>query len=121
MCGMRKRLLNSRPDVGPQAVAAGEAQAVRALVRVRRRVDEIAAELADILEQVQSQRTTSSQNSRAENFSRITTEPPLTSSAPVATTPPAVWYSGRQSYMRSVARVSMTPAKASTPASRGNG
>ena len=48
---MRKRLLNSRPDVGPQAVAAGEAELVLALLRMRRRVDQIAAELADILEQ----------------------------------------------------------------------
>ena len=45
----------------------------------------------------------SSQNSRAENFSRITTEPPRISTAPVASTPPAVWYIGRQSYMRSLA------------------
>ena len=60
---------------------------------------------------VQSWRTTSSQNSRAENVSRITTLPPLTSSAPVATTPPVVWYIGRQSYMRSEARVPITPAK----------
>ena len=51
---------------------------------------------------VHSYRTTSSQNSRAENFSRITTEPPFSSTAPVATSPPAVWYIGRQSYMRSV-------------------
>ncbi len=40
--------------------------------------------------QVQSQRTMSSQKSRAENFSRITTEPPRNSSAPVASRPPAV-------------------------------
>ena len=44
-------LLELRPDVGTQAVAAGEAQLVRALLRMRRRVDEIAAELADILQQ----------------------------------------------------------------------
>ena len=61
---------------------------------------------------VHSWRTTSSQNSRAENFSRITTEPPLSSTEPVATSPPTVWYIGRQSYMRSVDLVSITPAKA---------
>ncbi len=54
----------------------------------------------------------SSQNSCAENFSRITTEPPLTRIAPVATSPPAVWYIGRQSYMRSLGLVAITPAKA---------
>src|SRR5262249_49935947 len=42
--------LELRPNVWPQAVAAGQAQVVRALFRVRRRVDEITAELADILE-----------------------------------------------------------------------
>ena len=42
--------LELRPHIGPQTVAAGQAQMVRALLRVRRRVDEVAAELADILE-----------------------------------------------------------------------
>ena len=35
-------------------------------------------------------RAMSSQNWRAENFSRITTEPPLTSTAPIATMPPTL-------------------------------
>src|SRR5262245_44831012 len=39
------------PDIGPQAVAAEKAQPVRALFRMRWRIDEIAAELADILHQ----------------------------------------------------------------------
>ncbi len=37
------------PDVGTQAVAAGEPQLVLGLVRLRRRIDQIAAQLADIL------------------------------------------------------------------------
>src|SRR5262249_52904776 len=41
--------LELRPHVRPQAVAAGQAQVVRALLRVGRRVDEVPAELADIL------------------------------------------------------------------------
>ena len=39
---------------------------------------------------VHSQRTTSLQNWRAENLSRITTEPPPTRTAPVASTPPTL-------------------------------
>ena len=39
------------PDVGAQPVAAADAQAMRALARVFRRVDQIAGELADILQQ----------------------------------------------------------------------
>ena len=60
------------------------------LVRIMWAVEEIPAQFADILEEVQSQRTTSSQNSRAENRSRMTTEPPLTSVEPTAQTPPVV-------------------------------
>ena len=43
--------LERPPDLGPQPVAAGEPQPVRALLRMRRRVEQVAAELADILEQ----------------------------------------------------------------------
>ena len=39
---------------------------------------------------VQSQAITSLQNSRAEKSSRITTDPPLTRTAPVARTPPTL-------------------------------
>ena len=39
---------------------------------------------------VQSHRVTSFQNCAAENFSPMNTEPPLTSTAPVATTPPTL-------------------------------
>src|ERR1700730_2427188 len=42
--------LELRPHVRPQAVAAAQAQPVRALLGVRRRIDEIAAQLADIPE-----------------------------------------------------------------------
>src|SRR5215510_4644008 len=42
-------LLELVPDIGPQAVATDEAQPVRALFRMRWRIDEISAELADIL------------------------------------------------------------------------
>src|SRR5262249_49789147 len=43
--------LELRPDLGTQSVAAGEAQFVRALLRMRRRVEQVTAQLADILEQ----------------------------------------------------------------------
>jgi hypothetical protein len=59
---------------------------------------------------VQSWRLMSSQNAPAENLSRMTTEPPLTRTAPVATAPPTLWYIGRQLYMRSLGRVSIMPA-----------
>ena len=49
ICGIRKRSLNSRQMSGRKPVAADEAQAVRALLRMRRRVDKVAAQLADIL------------------------------------------------------------------------
>jgi hypothetical protein len=39
---------------------------------------------------VQSWRLMSSQNAPAENLSRMTTEPPLTSTAPAATAPPTL-------------------------------
>src|SRR5262249_23239360 len=39
-----KALFELRPDVGPQAVAAGEPQPVRALLRVRRGVEKVTAE-----------------------------------------------------------------------------
>src|SRR5262249_34203677 len=39
-----------RPHVGAQPISAGQAQVMRALLWARRRVDEIAAKLADILE-----------------------------------------------------------------------
>ena len=39
---------------------------------------------------VQSWRLMSSQNAPAENLSRMTTEPPLTRTAPVATAPPTL-------------------------------
>ena len=42
-------LLEFFPDVGAQPIAAADAQAMRALARVSRRVDEIAGEFADIL------------------------------------------------------------------------
>src|SRR6516162_3231938 len=41
--------LELRPHIGPQAVAASQAQMMRALFRVRRRVDEVTAQPADIL------------------------------------------------------------------------
>ncbi len=47
----RKALLEFRPDIRPQAVAADETELVGALLRVRRRIDEVAAELADILQE----------------------------------------------------------------------
>src|SRR5512132_2929423 len=43
--------LELRPDLGTQAVAAGETQFVLALFRMRRRVEQVTAQLADILEQ----------------------------------------------------------------------
>ena len=59
---------------------------------------------------VQSQRRMSSQNWRAVNPSRTTTEPPPTSTAPVASTPPTLWYIGRELYILSPGRVSIMPA-----------
>src|SRR5262252_97037 len=44
-------VLEIGPDVTAQAVAAGESQPMRALARVWRRVQQVTAELADILEQ----------------------------------------------------------------------
>src|SRR5208282_3436672 len=44
-------LLEFFPDVGAEPIAAADAQAVRALARVSRRVDEIAGQFADILNQ----------------------------------------------------------------------
>jgi hypothetical protein len=46
----REALLELLPHVGAQPVAEREAQLVRALLRVRRLIDEIAAQLADVLE-----------------------------------------------------------------------
>src|SRR5690606_17680972 len=40
-----------RPDIRPQAIAAAQPQAMLRLLHMRRRIDEITAELADILEQ----------------------------------------------------------------------
>ncbi len=59
---------------------------------------------------VQRSATTSCQKSRAENRSRSTTVPPPTSVAPVATTPPMLWYIGRQSYMPIARPDSIIPA-----------
>ena len=43
-------LLEMLPHVGPQAVAAGKAQPMRGLARMRRRVHQITAQFADVLE-----------------------------------------------------------------------
>src|SRR5438552_18101296 len=59
---------------------------------------------------VQSQRRISSQNWRAVNPSRTTTEPPPTSTAPVASTPPTLRLLGRERYILSPGRVSIMPA-----------
>ena len=79
------------PHVGAQAVAAGEPQVVPGLVGVAaaNARDSGTARRCTGTACIRS-RTTSSQNSRAENFSRITTEPPLSSTEPVATSPPVV-------------------------------
>ena len=45
---------------------------------------------------VQSKRSTSFQKALAEKRSAITAAPPATSTEPVATTPPTLWYIGRQ-------------------------
>jgi hypothetical protein len=82
--------LEFRPDIGAQPVAAGEAKMMRALVRTRRRIDEIAAQLADVLKAGALPSHDVVPELARGNLSRITTEPPRTSSAPVATTPPAV-------------------------------
>ena len=100
---MWKRRLNGLPDVRPQAVAAGQPQPMRALLRMRWRVDEVAAELADILEQRAVLAHDVVPELARRKFARGS--PPsrrATSTAPVASTPPAVWYIGRQSYIRSV-------------------
>ena len=61
------------------------------LARMRRRVDADSGTARRYTETACSpSAATSSQNCRAENFSRITTEPPRTSTAPVATTPPTL-------------------------------
>ena len=53
--------------------------------------EQVAAQLADILEQrAVPAPTTSSQKRLAENFSRITTAPPPTSTLPTATMPPTL-------------------------------
>ena len=108
---MRKRCWNVVPHVGPQAVAAGEPQPVRGLVRGRRRVDADSGTARRCTgTAVHSQRTMSSQNSRAENFSRMTTEPPLTSIAPVAThAADAVIH--RQAVVHAVARLGVHHAR----------
>ena len=59
---------------------------------------------------VHSVRATSSQKPRAENLRRSTTDPPRTSVDPIATTPPTLWYIGRQLYIRSFSSVSNSPA-----------
>jgi hypothetical protein len=59
---------------------------------------------------VQFQRTTSSQNSLTENFSRNTVDAPLTSIDPTATMPPMLWCIGKQSYMRSSDPTFIMPA-----------
>ena len=46
---------------------------------------------------VQRLRAASSQKSRAEKRSRITQVPPASIASPGASTPPLVWYIGRQS------------------------
>ena len=43
--------LEVEPDVGPEAVAAAEPDAVLPFLGMRRRIEQIAAELADILEE----------------------------------------------------------------------
>src|SRR5438552_15438453 len=48
---------------------------------------------------VHSVRVMSSQKPRAENFLRRTTDPQRTSIDPIGTTPPTLWYMGRQSYI----------------------
>src|SRR5207249_8795723 len=67
---------------------------------------------------VQSQPTMSLQNCRAEKWSRITTEPPPTSAAPVASTPPTLRYIGRQLYRRSLGCVSRSEEHTSELQSR---
>ena len=84
-------LLEGAPDVGAHAVAAGEAQTMRLLGRMRRRGDEIAAEFADILEQACSPSARRRPRTGARRTApATTTEPPLTSAAPIATTPPTL-------------------------------
>src|SRR6267143_47523 len=59
---------------------------------------------------VQSHSTTPSQKRLVEKRCQRTTDPPATSGAPVATTPPMLWYIGKQLYIRSLGRVSIIPA-----------
>ena len=83
-------LLEALPDVRPQAVADAEAQAVLAVARVRRRVQQVAAELADVLEQRALGLATSSQKRLAEKCARSTRVPPPAKVRPEATTPPTL-------------------------------
>ena len=86
-----KAFLEAVPDVGPAArcrstAASGDpsrAGAARCAARYRHNSPMY-------WNSVQSQRTTSLQNRRAENVSRITTEPPPTRTAPGASTPPTL-------------------------------
>ena len=48
MRGMAKRSWKSSPDFGPQAIAGDGADMMVALMRARRRVQQIAAQFADI-------------------------------------------------------------------------
>ena len=84
-----KPRLEFLPDVGAQAIAAAQPQPMLAFPRVRRRIDQIAAQFADILKQRAVPGRRCRPRIRAPKISRaITTEPPRTSSAPIATTPP---------------------------------
>ena len=83
-------VLEFLPDVGAQPVAAAQAKPMLFFARLFRRIDQIAAQLADILEQRAVPIDDVVPEFAAENLSRITTEPPRTSIAPVATTPPTL-------------------------------
>ena len=103
--GWRSAAWNASQTSAARPLPQAEPQPCAALARVRRRVDADSGRARRCTGTACSRSATmSSQNRLAENFSRITTEPPPTSSAPVATTPPTLWYIGRQSYSRSSGR-----------------
>ena len=85
-----KARLERFPDVAAQAVAAGEPQPMAGFEFGRRRLQQIAAEFADILEQRAVPAHDIVPEVLAENLSDSTTDPPALSMLQGATMPPTL-------------------------------
>uniref|UniRef100_A0A1I8HWL7 ANK_REP_REGION domain-containing protein n=1 Tax=Macrostomum lignano TaxID=282301 RepID=A0A1I8HWL7_9PLAT len=93
--------LEFAPNLRPQPVAEHQAEPVALVGRPAGLSQQVTAELADVLRHCAAG-DAGGWNADAENFRRITTVAPRRNAWPTPRMPPAVWYSGRQSYTESL-------------------